>query len=76
MEKLDMFTIRLDLDNISAKTKKHQLFNTKIRIKIVVPDQGENRWRLGWRPYEKMIISSSAQFATHQEMSPEHDCHT
>ena len=41
-----MFKIRLDLDKISAKTQKHQLFNNEKHEKNAVPNQGENWWRL------------------------------
>ena len=42
----DLFIIRLKLDEISAKTQKHQLFfPAKFSTKIVIRDQGEIRWR-------------------------------
>ena len=37
MKNYDMFLFRLDLDEISAKTQKHQLFNTKFVIKSSFP---------------------------------------
>ena len=37
MKNYDMFIIRLDLDEILAKTKKHQLFSTKFVTKSSFP---------------------------------------
>ena len=72
-----MSLLRLDLDEIWAKTQKHQFSKVnhvkKSSFSIKAKICGDT---FSWRLYEKIDIRLSAQFATHQEISPKHGFHT
>ena len=75
---MDMYTVRHDLDEISAKTKNTNNFLTLIRNEVVVLDQGEIWWRhtsSSPRPNVKIDVVNGfiAQVAIHLEILPKHD---
>ena len=58
MKNYDMFLFRLDLDEISAKTQKRQLFNTKFVIKSSFPIKVKIGGELAEDPRIRPIIAS------------------
>lgn len=68
--------IRLKLDEISVENSKTPAIYTKLRTKIVIPDQGEIWRRRSWRYKEKVDVSFFAHFIAHHEIWSKTTFHT